>query len=76
MHRCNDVPESCNYMETMGFLGMGKPKNEEEHRYYLLPGQGRGARMKRRNQLIAAWSVGLLASGVLGAIFWWIAKPR
>lgn len=59
----------------MGFLGLGKPRNPEEHRYYLLPGQGRGARVKARNHLLAAWSVGILASGLLGALFWWLAKP-
>jgi len=59
----------------MGFMGLGKPKNPEEHRYYLLPGQGRGARTKARLHLLAAWSVGLLASAALGALFWWMAKP-
>lgn len=59
----------------MGFMGLGKPKNPEEHRYYLLPGQGKGARAKARHHLLAAWSVGLLASAALGAIFWWLAKP-
>lgn len=60
----------------MGFLGRGKPKNPEEHRYYLLPGQGRGSQIKHRNQLLAAWSVGLLASAMLGGILWWLAMPH
>jgi hypothetical protein len=59
----------------MGFMGLGKPRNPEEHRYYLLPGQGRGSRAKARYHLLAAWSVGLVASAALGAILWWLAKP-
>lgn len=56
----------------MAFLGFGKPKNPEEHRYYLLPGQGRGARQKHRKQLIAAVVVGALASAALGGLMWFI----
>jgi hypothetical protein len=38
-----------------------KPKNKEEHRYYLLPGMGRSNR--RHHRLIFRWSI------VIGVIF-------
>lgn len=44
----------------------GKPKNSEAHRYYLLPGQGRGARKKFYQQLAAALIVGAVFSALLG----------
>lgn len=56
----------------MGLFGSGKPKNPEEHRYYLLPGQGRGARRKHRQQLVAAWVVGILASALIGLVLWFL----
>ena len=48
----------------------GKPKNHEEHRYYLLPGQGRGARKKHFQQLFAAIVVGCVFSAILGLLLW------
>ncbi|MCE2825657.1 MAG: hypothetical protein LW626_01020 [Verrucomicrobium sp.] len=48
----------------------GKPKNPEEHRYYLLPGQGRGARKKHRQQVLAGIVVGCIASAILGLLLW------
>lgn len=56
----------------MAFLGFGKPKNPDAHRYYLLPGQGRGARRKHRQQLIAAWVVGVFAAAVMGLVLWFL----
>lgn len=53
-------------------FGFGKPKNPEEHRYYLLPGQGRGARRKHRQHLLIAWVVGILAAAVLGLALWFL----
>jgi hypothetical protein len=47
-----------------------KPKNKEEHRWYLLPGQGKGMRKKRRQQMIAALTVGVVCAAVLGAAIW------
>ncbi len=44
----------------------GKPKNAEAHRYYLLPGQGRGARKKFYQQLGIALVVGSIFSALLG----------
>ena len=52
----------------------GKPKNPESHRYYLLPGQGRGARLKRKRHLIAALVVGLVFSGLLAGLMWLINR--
>jgi len=57
-------------------FGWGKPKNPDEHRYYLLPGQGRGVRRKRRQQLIAALVVGALFAGLLGGVLWWLDQRR
>jgi len=48
----------------------GKPKNPEEHRYYLLPGQGRGARKKHRQHVLAGIVVGCIASAILGLLLW------
>jgi hypothetical protein len=44
----------------------GKPKNAEAQRYYLLPGQGRGARKKFYQQLGIALVVGSIFSALLG----------
>ena len=57
-------------------FGWGKPKNPDEHRYYLLPGQGRGVRKKRRRQLVAAVIVGTIFAAGLGAIIWWMDQWR
>lgn len=53
-------------------FGFGKPKNPDEHRYYLLPGQGRGVKRKRQMQLLAALAVSAVFAGILGAILWWM----
>jgi len=57
---------------TPHMFGIGKPKNPEEHRYYLLPGQGRGARRKHRQHLMIAWVVGIVAASVLGLALWFL----
>jgi hypothetical protein len=44
----------------------GKPKKAEAHRYYLLPGQGRGARKKFYQQLGIALLVGSIFSALIG----------
>jgi hypothetical protein len=54
----------------------GKPKNPDAHRYYLLPGQGRGARRKHRQHLVAALIVGLLASGLIAGGIWFVHMHR
>lgn len=49
-----------------------KPKNSDSKRYYLLPGQGRGARKKFYQQLLAAVLVGVFFSALLGAALWYM----
>lgn len=53
-------------------FGLGKPKNSEEHRYYLLPGQGRGNRRKHRIHLFASLAVGLVFAILLSALMWYL----
>ena len=47
-----------------------KPKKAEDRRYYLLPGQGRGARKKHRQQFYIAILVGCFSAAVLGVAIW------
>lgn len=47
-----------------------------EHRYYLLPGQGRGARKKSRRNLKAAIIVGIVFGGVLSSVIWLMNQYR
>jgi hypothetical protein len=54
----------------------GKPKNPEPNRYYLLPGQGRGARRKHRQQLVIAIFAGLAMSALLAAALWYFNSRR
>ena len=51
-------------------MWFGKKRNPEEHRYYLLPGQGRSNRRKHRQQLIAAIITGLVFSALIAGIMW------
>ncbi len=51
-------------------FGFGKPKNPDAHRYYLLPGQGRGARQKHRRQILIALMVGAVFAAVMAAAIW------
>ncbi len=50
--------------------------NPDSHRYYLLPGQGRGARKKHFRQLYAALAVAALFAGLLGLGIWWINQRQ
>lgn len=52
-------------------FGLGKPKNPDAHRYYLLPGQGRGNRRKHRIHLFASLAVGLIFAALLSAVLWY-----
>lgn len=58
---------------TMWF---GKPRNPEEHRYYLLPGQGRSNRRKRRQQLVAALITGAVFAAGLATLMWMMNERR
>ncbi len=53
-----------------------KPKNPEEHRYYLLPGQGRGAKRKRRVHMIASLVTAALVAAGLSALMWYANENR
>jgi hypothetical protein len=51
--------------------------NKEAGRFYLLPGQG-GAAYRRKQRYIFKWSilVGLIVSGILGALMYWMNRPQ
>jgi len=57
-------------------MWFGKPHNPEEHRYYLLPGQGRSNRRKRRQQLVAAIIVGIIFSAGIASLMWIVNERR
>jgi hypothetical protein len=48
----------------------GNKEKKEHERYYLLPGQGRGARKKHRQQLALAVLVGIVCAALIGGIIW------
>jgi hypothetical protein len=52
-------------------------RNKETERFYLLPGQG-GAAYRRKQRYLLVWSiiVGLLLSGVLGALMYYLNRPQ
>ena len=56
-------------------FGLFKPKNPEEHRYYLLPGMGKASR--RKHALFFRWAlaVGIFISLILGALIWILQRP-
>ncbi len=47
-----------------------KRKKREADRYYLLPGQGRGAKKWRRNTQLIAFLTGILLASLLGLCLW------
>lgn len=51
-------------------------RNKTNERFYLLPGQG-GAAYRRKQKFLLAWSivVGLLVSGILGALMYFLNRP-
>jgi hypothetical protein len=49
---------------------LGKAKDPGQHRYYLFPGQGRGARKKYRTHLLVALGVGLVFALLFAGILW------
>jgi high-affinity Fe2+/Pb2+ permease len=55
----------------------GFKRNKEAERFYLLPGQG-GQAYRRKQKFILKWSivVGLIVSAVLGALMYYLNKPR
>ena len=55
----------------------GFKRNKEAERFYLLPGQG-GQAFRRKQKIILKWSivVGLIVSALLGALMYYLNKPR
>ena len=51
-------------------FGLFKPKNPEEHRYYLLPGMGKANRRKRAMFLRWAIAVGIFVSLLISTILY------
>ncbi len=56
-------------------FGLTKPKNPEEHRYYLLPGMGKANRRKHSLYLKLALLVGILVSALIGVILYFVQRP-
>lgn len=56
-------------------FGLSKPKNPEDHRYYLLPGMGKANRRKHSLYLRWALFVGLVISAVVGLAIYVAQKP-
>ena len=55
----------------------GFKRNKETERFYLLPGQG-GQAFRRKQKVILKWSivVGLIFSVLLGALMYYLNKPK
>ncbi len=56
-------------------FGLFKPKNPEEHRYYLLPGMGKSNR--RQRQLYFRWSIafGVIIATIVGVVIYLAQRP-
>jgi hypothetical protein len=52
-------------------------RNKETERFYLLPGQG-GAAYRRKQKFILTWAiiVGLLVAAALGALMYFLNRPK
>ncbi len=61
---------------STSMFGRPKNKNGEPDRYYLLPGMGRANR--RKHALLARWAVvvGLLTSGVVALVMYYISRSN
>jgi len=55
----------------MAWLG----KKKEKERFYLLPGMG-GRNLRRKRRMMLKWSIaaGLVASGLLAYVLYWMGK--
>ena len=58
-------------------MGLFNKRNKANERFYLLPGQG-GAAFRRKQKFFLLWAitVGLLVSGVLGALMYYLNRPQ
>jgi hypothetical protein len=56
-------------------FGLFKPKNPEEHRYYLLPGMGKSNRRQRQLYFRASIIVGVIIAAIVGCIIYFAQRP-
>jgi hypothetical protein len=56
-------------------LGLFKPKNKAEHRYYLLPGMGKANRRKRALYLRWAIVAGIFISLIVSVVIYFVQRP-
>ena len=49
-------------------------RNPEEHRYYLLPGQGKGNKRKRKQQWFWSTVVGVIVAALFGWGLWFLGS--
>ncbi len=56
-------------------FGLFKPKNPEEHRYYLLPGMGRSNRRQRKLYLRWAIAFGIFVALIIGTLIYIVQRP-
>jgi hypothetical protein len=56
-------------------FGLFKPKNPEEHRYYLLPGMGKSNRRQRQLYFRASIIVGVIIATIVGLIIYFAQRP-
>jgi hypothetical protein len=56
-------------------FGLFKPKNPEEHRYYLLPGMGRSNRRQRQLYFRVSIIVGVIIAAIVGTIIYLLQRP-
>ena len=56
-------------------FGLFKPKNPDEHRYYLLPGMGRSNRRQRQLYFRCAIVFGLVMAALIGAVIYILQRP-
>lgn len=56
-------------------FGLGKPRNREEHRYYLLPGMGKANRRKHALYFKAAILFGFVVSILICLVMYLLSRP-
>jgi hypothetical protein len=56
-------------------FGLFKPKNPEEHRYYLLPGMGRSNRRQRQLYFRCAIVFGMIVAALVGTVIYLAQRP-
>lgn len=64
-------------VRVRGEMRLFPKRNKETERFYLLPGQG-GAAFRRKQRYLILWSivVGLIVSVLLGALMYFLNKPK